>query len=98
LCVNNIFTQEKDTNTPNAKGEVVNIGNSQEKTILELATKIKEVTKCKSEITFHPLPKDDPKRRCPDTNKQEKLVQWTPTVSFEEGLKKTITGFTTKAA
>ena len=84
------------TTTPKAKGEVVNIGNNQEKTILELATKIKEVTKCTSKITFHPLPKDDPKRRCPDTNKLEKLVQWKPTVSFEEGLKKTITWFTTK--
>jgi nucleoside-diphosphate-sugar epimerase len=56
-----------------------------------------DVTKCKSEITFHPLPRDDPKRRCPDTNKLEKLVQWKPTVSFEEGLKKTITWFTTTA-
>jgi len=34
-----------------AKGEVVNIGNSQEVTILELANKIKEVTKCKSSVT-----------------------------------------------
>ncbi len=49
------------TTTPKAKGEVVNIGNSQEKTIIELATKIKDVTKCTSKITFHPLPKDDPK-------------------------------------
>ena len=84
------------TTTQKAKGEVVNIGNSQEKTILELAIKIKDVTKCKSEITFHPLPKDDPKRRCPDTNKLEKLVQWKPSVSFEEGLQKTITWFKQK--
>jgi nucleoside-diphosphate-sugar epimerase len=55
-----------------AKGEVVNVGNSQEITILELASKIKELTKCKSDLTFHPLPKDDPKRRCPDTSKIEK--------------------------
>jgi UDP-glucuronate decarboxylase len=81
------------TTNPKAKGEVVNIGNSQEKTILELATKIKELTKCKSEITFHPLPKDDPKRRCPDTTKLEKLVNWKPSVTFDEGLKRTITWF-----
>ena len=85
------------TITPKASGEVVNIGNSQEKTILELATKIKEITKCNSEITFHPLPKDDPKRRCPDTNKLEKLVHWKPTVSFEEGLKETINWFKQRA-
>jgi UDP-glucuronate decarboxylase len=81
---------------PKAKGEVVNIGNAQEKTILELATKIKEVTKCKSEVTFHPLPKDDPKRRCPDTTKLEKLVSWKPNVTFEDGLKRTITWFAQK--
>lgn len=55
-----------------AKGEVVNVGNTQEVTILELAQRIKENAKCKSTIEFHPLPKDDPKRRCPDTSKLEK--------------------------
>jgi UDP-glucuronate decarboxylase len=79
-----------------AKGEVVNIGNSQEKTILELATKIKELTQCSSQITFHPLPKDDPKRRCPDTNKLEKVVNWKPNILFEDGLKRTITWFAQK--
>jgi UDP-glucuronate decarboxylase len=79
-----------------AKGEVVNVGNSQEKTILELATKIKELTKCKTPATFHPLPKDDPKRRCPDTYKLEKLVGWKPTVTFNDGLKRTVTWFSNK--
>jgi UDP-glucuronate decarboxylase len=79
-----------------AKGEVVNVGNSQEKTILELATKIKKLTKCKSSVTFHPLPKDDPKRRCPDTNKLERLVGWKPNVSFEEGLQRTVAWFSMK--
>ena len=76
-----------------AKGKVVNIGNAHEVTILELAKKIKEVTKCASSIEFHPLPKDDPKRRCPDTSKIEKIVMWKPSVSFEEGLKRTISRF-----
>ena len=79
-----------------AKGEVVNVGNSQEKTILELATKIKELTKCKSSVAFHPLPKDDPKRRCPDTNKLGRLVDWKPNITFEDGLKRTITWFSQK--
>ena len=70
-----------------------NVGNTQEVTILELAKKIKEITKCKSTIEFHPLPKDDPKRRCPDTDKLWRLVGWKPNVSFEEGLKRTITWF-----
>jgi len=79
-----------------AKGEVVNIGNSQEVTILELANKIKEATKCKSKVTFHPLPKDDPKRRCPNSSKLEAMVGWKPNIAFEEGLKRTITWFAQK--
>ena len=81
---------------PKAKGEVVNVGNTKEITILELAEKIREITKCKSSLEFHTLPKDDPKRRCPDTTKLEKLVGWKPNVNFEDGLKKTITWFSKK--
>ena len=84
------------TSNPKAKGEVVNIGNTKEVTVLELANKVKETTKCQSKIEFHPLPKDDPKRRCPDTTKLERLVGWKPTVSFEEGLKRTVTWFSQK--
>ena len=61
-----------------AKSEVVNIGNTKEITILELAKKVQEITKCKSNIEFRPLPKDDPKRRCPDTSKLEK-TSWVET-------------------
>jgi UDP-glucuronate decarboxylase len=76
-----------------AKGEVVNVGNTKEITILELAQKIKEVTRTKSNIEFYPLPKDDPKRRCPDTKKLEGLVNWRPSVSLEFGLERTVTWF-----
>lgn len=78
---------------PNAKGEVVNIGNTQEITILELAEKIKEITKCKSAIEFYPLPRDDPKKRCPNISKLEALVGWKPNISFQEGLEKTVLWF-----
>ncbi|MCL2358306.1 MAG: SDR family oxidoreductase [Nitrososphaerota archaeon] len=76
-----------------AIGEVVNVGNTQEVTILELAQKIKEITKTESDIVFYPLPKDDPKRRCPDTTKLEKIVAWKPKIELDEGLKKTIKWF-----
>jgi UDP-glucuronate decarboxylase len=82
---------------PQAKGEVVNIGNTHEVTILELAEKIRAATKCESPITFHPLPKDDPKRRCPDTAKLEKLLGWKPNLSFEAGLKRTVKWFSAKS-
>lgn len=79
-----------------AKGEAVNIGSPEEKTILQLAEKVKELARSKSRLTFHPLPKDDPKRRCPDTTKMEKLLAWKPKVSLEEGLKRTISWFQRK--
>ena len=78
------------------RGEVVNVGDGQELAILELAKQIKEITKCKSAIEFHPLPKDDPKRRCPDTGKIEKVVGWKPNIGFDEGLKRTIRWFSQK--
>jgi len=42
------------------------------------------------------LPEDDPKRRCPDTSKLEKIVEWKPNIGFDEGLKRTIVGFSQK--
>ena len=77
----------------NVKCEVVNVGNTQEVTILELAERIREATKCKVAIEFYPLPKDDPKRRCPNITKLEELICWKPKVSFQEGLKKTVLWF-----
>ncbi len=76
-----------------ARGEMVNVGNTREVTILELARKIKEVTKCKSAIEFCPLPKDDPKRRCPDVSKLVGLVGWMPSVSFDVGVERTVSWF-----
>jgi UDP-glucuronate decarboxylase len=79
-----------------AKGEVVNIGSVQEVSILELAMKIKALTKHNSSLTFQPLPKDDPKRRCPDTSKLEKMLGWKQEISFEDGLERTITWFSSE--
>jgi UDP-glucuronate decarboxylase len=79
-----------------AAGEVVNVGNPQEITILQLAKKIIESTKCQSTIVFKPLPKDDPRRRCPDTRKIENLLNWKPTVGLGEGLGRTIAWFSSR--
>jgi nucleoside-diphosphate-sugar epimerase len=72
------------------KGEVVNLGNSNERTIIELADIIKRLTNSKSDILFKDLPQDDPERRCPDISKAEKFLNWTPRVNLEEGLEKTV--------
>ncbi len=39
------------------------------------------------------FPRDDPRRRCPDITKAKQLLDWTPKVGLDEGLKKTIEYF-----
>ncbi|CAN5419803.1 SDR family oxidoreductase [soil metagenome] len=70
--------------------EPVNLGNPQERTVVELATLIKELTNSKSEIVYEPLPTDDPKRRLPDISRAKKLLDWTPEKDLVEGLNTTI--------
>ncbi len=74
----------------NIKGEVVNLGNPDEKKIIEFANLIIELTKSKSKIKFEKLPEDDPKKRKPDITKAKKLLGWEPKVGLKEGLIKTI--------
>lgn len=68
----------------------VNLGNPEEKTILELAKIILEYTGSKSEIIFKDLPVDDPQRRNPDITRARERLGWEPKVSLHEGLLKTI--------
>lgn len=83
----------KSLTTEGTKGEVINLGNPNEKTILEVAKIIKEMTQSNSEITFETLPADDPKRRNPDISKAKSLLSWSPKVNLDEGLQKTIDYF-----
>jgi len=62
--------------------------------MLELASKIIELTGSTSQIKHMPLPQDDPKQRQPDISlAKEKLDGWEPNTQLEEGLKKTIAYF-----
>lgn len=79
--------------TDNTKGEVFNLGNPDERKVLELATIIKELTGSNSEVVHENLPKDDPKRRRPDISKAKKILNWEPKVSLHDGLTKTIEYF-----
>ena len=80
-------------NTANLAGEIINLGNQNEKTILEIADIIKKVTLSQSEIVYKTIGLDDPKRRCPDISKAKKLLNWQPKVSLELGLKQTVEYF-----
>jgi len=77
----------------NLSGEVVNLGNPEERTVLSVAELIKDMTKSNSEIIFEPLPKDDPTRRKPDITKAKRFLDWKPETDFINGLKKNIKWF-----
>ena len=79
--------------TPAARGEVINLGNPEEKTILELLNIIKKISHYSRETVFLPLPEDDPLRRKPDITKAQNLLHWEAKVGLEEGLAKTLEYF-----
>jgi dTDP-glucose 4,6-dehydratase len=82
-----VALMQSDVQTP------VNIGNPDEMTINELADTILELTGGQSEITYEPLPPQDPKVRRPDISKAKTELGWAPTVSLEAGLERSIDYF-----
>ncbi len=73
--------------------EPVNIGNPTEFTILECAKKVISTTGSSSQITFEPLPQDDPKQRRPDISKAKRLLGWEPKVDLQSGLEMSLEYF-----
>ncbi|OGK31574.1 NAD-dependent dehydratase [Candidatus Roizmanbacteria bacterium RIFCSPHIGHO2_12_FULL_33_9] len=75
----------------NTNGTIINIGSSEEHTVLEYAQIVKRLTKSTSRIVFNEeLPKDDPQRRKPDTTLAKQLLDWEPKVTLEEGINRMI--------
>ena len=72
------------------KGEIFNLGNPKETRIIDLAKMIIKLTNSKSQITYLPLPENDPLRRLPNINKAKKLLSFYPRIKLEDGLFKTI--------
>ncbi len=79
----------------NAKDFVgpVNLGNPSERSILDFAKYIIELTNSNSKIVFEPLPQDDPIQRKPDISLAQKELNWNPSVQLEKGLLNTIEYF-----
>lgn len=77
-----------------ASGEVVNLGNPVEHTILEYAQVIRELAASSSPVIFTDYAVgDDPRRRRPDISKAHELLGWSPVVDLIDGLKLTIEYF-----
>ena len=81
---------------PEAEGKIFNLGNRREISILDLAKKVLEVSNRKGEIIFQPYKDfygpnyEDIPRRCPDLTAAERALDYSPVISLEDGLKKTI--------
>ena len=71
----------------------LNLGNPNEFSMLKLAEKVLEYTDSNSELVFLPLPQDDPTQRQPDISQAKLLLDWTPSIQLEEGLKRSIRYF-----
>ena len=77
-------------NNPDAHGEIFNVGQQKEISILELANRIIELTKSKSEINLVPYSEaydpgfEDMPRRIPDTTKINSLINWKASIQLDE--------------
>jgi UDP-glucuronate decarboxylase len=71
----------------------LNIGNPQEFTVANLADLVIKLTNSRSKIKYLPLPQDDPKQRCPNIDLAKSRYNFSPKISLEEGLIKTINYF-----
>jgi dTDP-glucose 4,6-dehydratase len=87
-----VLLAESDEHLP------VNLGNPDEKSLLELAEAVIRVTGTSSQIVFEALPVDDPQVRQPDITRAKQLLGWEPDVELEDGLRRTIASLGHEAA
>jgi nucleoside-diphosphate-sugar epimerase len=79
--------------SPDTTGEIFNLGNPEEHTILEWADLIVRLCDSRSALVFEPKRIDDPERRRPNIEKAQRVLGWSPAISPEEGLRRTIAWF-----
>jgi UDP-glucose 4-epimerase len=81
---------------PRAVGEVFNIGNSEEVSMWDLATRVKSLTSSASQIVLVPYDEayeagfEDMPRRVPDLTKIRDLVGYAPRVELDEILRRVV--------
>ena len=81
-----------------ASGRVYNVGNPDERVILDFAHIIRDLVGSDSAISFVDLPEDDPRVRRPDTTLARELLGWSPRVPMVDGLTRTLAWFETQVA
>jgi dTDP-glucose 4,6-dehydratase len=71
----------------------INLGNDIEITVLKLAEIVLKLSGSKSKFSFTQAMEDDPQQRCPDLTLAKRKLNWSPTISVEDGLSRTIDWF-----
>lgn len=71
----------------------INLGNPIEISMKELASKVISITESNSDLVFEPLPEDDPTRRKPNIERARSEIQWEPSTSLDQGLRRTADHF-----
>ena len=79
--------------TDGTTGEIFNLGNPDEHTIVEWAQLIIELCGATSSLNFEEKRQDDPERRRPDISKALRMLEWNPTTDPRTGLTRTIAWF-----
>lgn len=79
-----------------ANGQTINVGAGRQTTILELAEKVAEAVHVSLQTKNEPVREVEVKYRCPDVTKLRTLLDFVPSVSLDEGLKKTVAWYRTK--
>lgn len=75
----------------------INLGNPGEYSMKQLAERVIAHAETSSALEYRTLPKDDPRRRKPDITKAKNVLNWEPTIPLDEGLKMTISDFSSRA-
>jgi dTDP-glucose 4,6-dehydratase len=73
--------------------EPVNLGNPRERSIRDLAAAVEAILGRSLDVTYLPLPQDDPRVRQPDITRARERLGWEPRVDLEAGLRETIAYF-----
>ncbi len=82
-----LLMNKKNVSTP------INLGNTEQVKILNLASKIQGLINPDLEFVFQPLPLDDPQKRQPCIEKAKTILNWEPKINLDEGIRKTIDWF-----
>jgi UDP-glucuronate decarboxylase len=71
----------------------VNLGCPKESRVLDIALRIRRLVGASVDVTFEPLPSDDPVQRCPDIVLARRELGWEPVTELDDGLRRTIDYF-----